>query len=134
MLKGTHDMYTVLTNPPIDYYTAAGWRIQAAKEDWRPIYKRQSITELAQRMAKITEFDELHYKLSWSPPTSPIIVLKNDIKDWLNEDSQQWEDGNETHKLILPRIPELLKDPTKINAWAEVIEKGVGYVNTFLPT
>ena len=111
MLEKTHEMYTVLTNPPFDTYSATGRFIKANREGWQPIYRKQSISKPAQMTAQITEWDELHYKLSWNPTVDSIIVLRNDVKHWLDDDSQQWEDGKETHKLILPEIPKLLKDP-----------------------
>ena len=128
MLKGTHDMYTVLTNPPMETYTSTGWRVTMAHEDWQPIYRRQSITEHAQRTANITEWDELHHKLSWNPTVKSVIVLKTDIKDWLNDDSQQWEDGKSTWKLIKPSLPELVTNPVKINNCMEIVEKVTGWI------
>ena len=114
-------------NPPMQHMTPDGTKVRMSQQKWAPVYQRQSIGAYSQRSAEIYEFDELHYELRWYASTEPLVVLKDDIKHWLDDSSQQWEDGKETHKLIMPKIPEFLKDPVKINNWAEVIEKVTGW-------
>ena len=126
-LTKTHEMYTVLMNPPMQHMTPDGVKVRMSRQKWTPVYKRQSISAYAQRTAEIYEFDELHHELRWYTTTTPLVVLKNDIKHWLDDNSQQWEDGKETHKLIKPKLPELITDPAKINNWLGVIEKITGW-------
>ena len=120
-------MYTVLVNPPVKRYRRDGTTTLISPGNWIPRYERQSISENAQLSADIRDFDELHYELVWGAGIDPLVVIKEDLRSWLTDNNNQWEDGRNTRKLIKPLLPELIIDPAKINNWLGVIEKLTGW-------